>query len=72
MSLVVKWVKSFFAFWWDFIVGDDVTLAIGVLVGIGAVAALQAASVVSWWALPAAWVVALLWSLGRATRHQPA
>lgn len=69
MSAVTTAIRSFFAFWWDFIVGDDVTVAIGVVLGLGAVAALHAAGKVSWWALPAFWVAALVWSLVRALRR---
>jgi hypothetical protein len=66
MSAIGKTLRSFVAFWWDFIVGDDVTIAIGVVVGLGAIAALHSAKVTSWWALPVLWGVALYWSLKRA------
>jgi predicted ABC-type sugar transport system permease subunit len=72
MSSVAAAVRSFYAFWWDFIIGDDVTLAVGVVLGIAAVAAIHEAGVASWWALPVVWVVALVWSLRRATRRSGA
>jgi hypothetical protein len=38
--VVVRWLRSFGAFWWDFLVGDTPELLIGVLVAIGVVAIL--------------------------------
>ncbi len=61
--------RSFGLFWWDFIVGDDVTLAIGVVAGLAAVALLHHAGVSAWWGLPIVWVIALAASLARATRR---
>ena len=61
-------LRGFGTFWWDFIVGDDVTIAAGVVVGLAAVSLLHAAKVTAWWALPALWVVALGTSLARAVR----
>ena len=57
---------SFGLFWWDFIVGDDWSIAAAVLVGIGAVAGLANAGTVAWWALPVLWALALGGSLARA------
>lgn len=30
----MKYIVAFFAFWWDFIVGDSITLAVGTVIGI--------------------------------------
>jgi hypothetical protein len=58
--------RTFGRFWWDFVVGDDWRSAAGVVVAIGATAALVAAGVDAWWLMPAA-VAAVLWlSLRRA------
>lgn len=38
--LVVRWLKAFGAFWWDFLVGDTPELLVGVLVAVGLVALL--------------------------------
>lgn len=57
---------SFGLFWWDFIVGDDWSIAVAVLVGLGAVAGLADAGTAAWWALPALWALALTGSLIRA------
>ncbi len=69
MAAVARLARSFFAFWWDFIIGDDVTLAAGVAVGLALAAVLHAAHVPAWWALPVPWIAALLWSVNRASRH---
>ncbi len=61
-------VRSFGAFWWDFIVGDDVTIAAGVAIGLAAVYALHRSNTSAWWLLPILWVVALSISLARAVR----
>lgn len=69
MTAVAKLARSFFAFWWDFIIGDDVTLAVGVAAGLMLVAVLHAAALPAWWALPVLWIIALLWSVNRASRR---
>lgn len=69
-SSIGRALSAFGRFWWDFVVGEDVTLAIAVVVGLGAVAALHAAGVAAWWALPVLWAVALSWSLRRAARRR--
>jgi uncharacterized membrane protein len=61
-------MKRFGKFWWDFIVGDDWHVAVGVLLAFGVTALLAATSVPAWWVLPLA-VAAVLWlSLLRAAR----
>jgi len=64
----MKHLKSFGAFWYDFIVGDDWHVAALVVIGLAATALLaHAAKVNAWWLLPVVAVVALAWSLHRAT-----
>lgn len=41
---VVRWLKGFGVFWWDFLVGDTPELFIGVLVAIGLVTLLVKAA----------------------------
>lgn len=51
--MIVKWTRSFVLFWYDFVVGDDWRLAIGVIVGLGLTALLaQATSAAAWWVTP--------------------
>ena len=64
MSRLAAAARSFGAFWWDFIVGDDWRIAAGVVLALAATAGLAAAGVPAWWLLPLA-VVALL---GRSLR----
>ena len=64
----MKRLKSFGAFWYDFIVGDDWHVAALVVAGLALTAVLaHAARVNAWWLLPLVVVAALAWSLHRAT-----
>ena len=53
---------------WDFVVGDDWLVAVGVAVAIGATALVAAAGLTAWWVLPVAVVLLLADSLRRASR----
>jgi hypothetical protein len=72
MNTVAKVARSFFAFWWDFIIGEDVTLAAGVALGLALVAVVHATAAPAWWALPVVWIAALIWSVNRASRDKRA
>jgi hypothetical protein len=61
-------IRGFGAFWWDFIVGDDWRVAVGVAIGLGLSAFLAHRGIAAWWVLPLAVVLALAVSLRRATR----
>jgi hypothetical protein len=61
-------LRTFGAFWWDFVVGDDWRAAVGVVLAIGATAALVEGGLDAWWLLPAAVVLILALSLRRAAR----
>jgi hypothetical protein len=59
--VIVKWTRSFALFWYDFIVGDDWRLAVGVIVGLGITALLaHATSFAAWWAAPLVVIVVLV------------
>jgi hypothetical protein len=59
-------VKRFARFWWDFIVGDDWRVAVGIALALGLTAALATTSAPAWLVLPLA-VAAVLWvSLARS------
>jgi hypothetical protein len=45
-------LRAFGLFWWDFIVGDDYRLALGVVVLLALTAVLSRAGIESWWLLP--------------------
>jgi hypothetical protein len=67
---VTSAVQRFFGFWYDFIVGDDWTLAVGVLVllGLTALLARSASEAWAWVMLPVGTVLVLGASVLRAAR----
>ncbi|HEY5316701.1 MAG TPA: hypothetical protein VIJ20_01885 [Solirubrobacteraceae bacterium] len=54
---------------WDFVVGDDWRVALGVVVAIAVTALVAGSTVAAWWVLPVAVVGLLLDSLRRAARR---
>jgi hypothetical protein len=62
----VKYVGAFLRFWYDFIVGDDWRIAVGVVAALALTAVLVHHAVAAWWLMPAAVVAILLGSLRRA------
>ena len=60
----MKYVGAFVRFWYDFIVGDDWRVAVGVGAGIALTAALASAGLSAWWLMPVAVVATLFASLG--------
>ncbi len=69
MGALTRWLRSFGAFWWDFIVGDDWRVAAGVVAALAGLAGLAAARLPAWWFLPAMVLVLLGVSLRRAIRQ---
>ena len=64
----MRFISAFFAFWYDFIIGDDWTVAAGVVIGLIVTGLLVLAGVTVWWLMPII-VLVLLWaSLQRAAR----
>ena len=61
-------VRGFFAFLYDFVVGDDPWVAVLVGMGLGATGIVAGAGAAAWWVLPAVVLVALGWSVVRAGR----
>jgi len=59
-------VRAFGAFWYDFIIADDWTIALGAFVALAVTYGISATSLPAWWILPIA-ILALLTSLWRAT-----
>jgi hypothetical protein len=64
----MRLLRAFGRFWWDFVVGDDWRAAAGVVIAIGATAALVAAGVDAWWLMPVAVALVLYVSLRREVR----
>ncbi len=64
---IVRRLRGFAAFVWDFVVGDDWRLALGVAVGLGATAVIASSGVIAWWLLPALAGAMLTISVWRAS-----
>jgi hypothetical protein len=62
MRVVVRFARGV----WEFVVGDDWTVAAGVAVAIGATALLAGAGVAAWWVMPIGVAAVLTASLRRA------
>ena len=67
---MVKRIKAFFAFLYDFVIGDDWRIAAGVVIGLAVTYAISRTSVPAWWLLPVMLVVLLPASLWVATRRR--
>jgi len=61
-------LRTFGRFWYDFVIGDDWRLALGVTVSIAVVFTLTHAGINAWWLLPVAVAALLAVSLDNATR----
>jgi hypothetical protein len=70
MNAVGRWLRSFGAFWWDFVVGDDWRIAAAVIVGLGVTAVLAHDDVTAWWVLPVTVTLILGLSLAAAVRRR--
>jgi len=64
----VRRLRAVLAFGYDFVVGDDWTIALGVLVGLIVVSLLTHLGGSAWWLLPLIVVLTLAQSLRRASR----
>jgi hypothetical protein len=64
----MKHVIAFVRFWYEFVVGDDWRVAVGIVTAIALTAVLAAAGLDAWWLMPLAVVATLFGSLRRATR----
>jgi hypothetical protein len=63
-------LRTFGAFWYDFVIGDDWRIALGVVAGLALTALMvRSAHVPAWWVLPAVVVAMLTLSLWTATRQ---
>jgi hypothetical protein len=64
----MKYLRSFALFWWDFIVGDDWRVAVGLAVALAATWALAHNDISAWWLLPVAVAVLLVGSVRRESQ----
>ncbi len=67
---VIRRVRAFLAFWYDFVVGDDWLVAAGVLIALALTYAVSRTAVPAWWLMPAAVGLLLPVSLRRLTRRR--
>ncbi|MGF7237246.1 MAG: hypothetical protein ACQSGP_20125 [Frankia sp.] len=63
-------IRAFLLFWYDFVVGDDWRIAVGVVGVLAVTYAVSTTSVPAWWLLPTGVAVLLPFSLWRATRRR--
>jgi len=61
-------LKAFGLFWYDFVVGDDWRIAVGLVAALGLTAVLVSLSISAWWLLPLAVIALLAESVLRAAR----
>jgi hypothetical protein len=62
----VNRVRALGLFLWDFVVGDDWRIALGVAVALGVTAVAAGSGVTAWWIVPVAAAALLVASLWRA------
>jgi len=70
MTTVFARLHAFARFWYEFVVGDDWRVAVGVAVALAATYGVSRTSVPAWWILPVVVVVLLPLSLWRAARSK--
>lgn len=68
--MVGRWIRAFVAFWIDYIVGDDWTVAAVIGVALLATWGLVEAGVRAWWLLPPAVLGATVRSLHAAVLRE--
>jgi hypothetical protein len=68
--MIAARVRAFAHFWYDFVVGDDWSVAAGVALALGITYGVSRTSVAAWWILPLAVLVLLPMSLWRAARSK--
>ena len=61
----MTWLWNFCRFWYDFIVGDDWTIAAGVVAGVAATAGAAHIGLPAWIVLPLVVTAMLVWSISR-------
>jgi len=66
----VKRIRSFLAFWYDFVVGDDWRVAAGVAAALAVTWLVTRSGGAGWWILPVAVALLLPLSLWRAIRSR--
>jgi hypothetical protein len=68
LQRLLPWTAAFGRFWYDFLIGDDWSVAAAVAIGLVVTALLHARGVPAWWLIPPLAVAAVGVSLRRANR----
>jgi hypothetical protein len=69
---MIRRIRAFGAFWYDFVIGDDWRVALGVVVALAVTFALNhTADLAVWWIIVVAVAILLPASIRRATSHAP-
>ena len=66
----MKWLVQFGKFWYDFLIGDDWRLAVGVVITISGVFFVAHHGFNAWWLLPLAVALLLVISVTHEVRRQ--
>jgi hypothetical protein len=61
-------LKAFASFWYDFLIGDDWRVAVGVVLALAVTAAVSRTNASCWWIVPVAVVLLLPATVWRGTR----
>ena len=64
-------LRTFGAFVYDFVIGDDWTVAVAVTVALALTYGVSRTSVPAWWLVPVAVLLILPFSLWRVARRKP-
>lgn len=66
----MKQLRAFARFWYDFVIGDDWRMALGVVAALAATWAVSRSDVAAWWIVPAVVAVLLPVSVWRVARRR--
>lgn len=68
---MLRYLRAFAAFWYDFIVGDDWRVAAGVVLALGGTFVVaHGTKLPAWWVLPVALLILLPTSVRRVVRRR--
>ncbi|GAA1254262.1 hypothetical protein GCM10009609_17030 [Pseudonocardia aurantiaca] len=68
---MIRRIRAFLDFWYDFVVGDDWRVATGVVVALVLTFVVTRSGAPGWWVLPVAVVILLPLSLWRVAHRPP-
>ena len=64
----MQFIKNFCLFWYDFVVGDDWSVAVGIVIALVITWLLEHQDIAAWWLMPIAVVLVLGMSLWRVSQ----